>query len=61
MNVQRRPHCTFIPSPDVPRTEKTLEPRHHPDQDPRMNVQHHHPGSPTPDGHATSRRSDLAW
>ena len=23
-----------------------------------MNVQHHHPGSPAPDSHATGRRSD---
>ena len=44
MNVQRRPSCTFILSPDAPRGGKPLEPRHHPCQHPRKNVQHH----PTP-------------
>ena len=53
MNVQRRPSCTFILSPDAPQGEKTLEPRHRPHQDPRMNVQH----DPTPPaGTTTSHR-----
>ena len=53
MNVQRRPSCTFILSPDAPQGEKTLEPRHRPHQDPRMNVQH------GPDPRTTSRHHDL--
>ena len=53
MNVQRRPSCTFILSPDAPQGEKTLEPRHQPHQDPRMNVQH---GPAPPAGTTTSRR-----
>ena len=44
MNVQRGRRCTFILFPDVPEGGKPLEPRHHPDQHPRKNVQHH----PTP-------------
>ena len=53
MNVQRRPSCTFILSPDAPQGEKTLEPRHRPHQDPRMNVQH---GPTPPAGTTTSHR-----
>ena len=53
MNVQRRPSCTFILSPDTPQGEKTLEPRHRPHQDPRMNVQH---GPAPPAGITTSHR-----
>ena len=53
MNVQRRPSCTFILSPDAPQGEKTLEPRHRPHQDPRMNVQH---GPAPPAGITTSHR-----
>ena len=53
MNVQRRPSCTFILSPDAPRGGKPLEPRHRPHQDPRMNVQH------GPDPRTTSRHHDL--
>ena len=53
MNVQQRLSCTFILSPDAPQGEKTLEPRHRPHQDPRMNVQH----DPTPPaGTTTSHR-----
>ena len=52
MNVQQRPSCTFILSPDAPQGEKTLEPRHRPHQDPRMNVQH---GPTPPAGTTTSR------
>ena len=50
MNVQQRPSCTFILSPDAPQGEKTLEPRHRPHQDPRMNVQH----GPTPPASTTT-------
>ena len=40
MNVQRRPRCTFILSPDPVRVEKTLKWRHRPGGAPKMNVQH---------------------
>ena len=52
MNVQQRLSCTFILSPDTPQGGKTLEPRHRPHQDPRMNVQH---GPTPPAGTTTSR------
>ena len=72
MNVQQRPSCTFILSPDAPQGEKTLEPRHRPHQDPRMNVQHgptppadtprparQRPPPPPHDLHATSTRKQT--
>ena len=71
MNVQRRPSCTFILSPDAPRGGKPLEPRHRPHQDSRMNVQHdptppagtttshRRPPPPPHDLHATSTRKQT--